>query len=503
MTQILLPDSIADLALSFDIPKYKSPVDQLVSPTGLLLTREQTEAVETLVNWAIQAMVIPREVPVRDRSIRLEGVPGAGKSTIIMTFVRELTRVKKCVIAATAPTHKAKRVLIDLAVENAMWDLKISTLQSQLGLKAFLDDMGEDEFCFDDRQRKIQENDIVLADEGSMINPTQWNYLNRLSDCPPMIISCDRSQLKPVESNEKSPIFFEVKRAVFLTKAMRYSGAISDYVAALRQSKTFVNPVKFADGESLIIANRDEWLNMLVKEFSCGDNSTPSARALAFTNKGVKFVNNFVHYESGLRKHNPLYPAKSTEKIVIPQYEEGTNVIFKKAINEWDKLEGKRVVRVHNSTEAKIKEAHRTVHNDYNAWFLSMEWYDVTVHGHIVPMSYQGYCMDDSSLKEFNLVLEDLREQISEYINVDYSPIKHALKKDIAQHRDMFINWDKGELSALSYTYASTIHTAQGSGWRSVYALLPDIVKCNDGGTLQELIYTCMSRAKEKLIIMI
>lgn len=501
MTKIILPESIADLALSFDLPKYKSPVDQLVSPKGLLLTREQTDAVESLVNWAIQAMVIPREVPVRDRSIRLEGVPGAGKSTIIMTFVRELTKVKKCVIAATAPTHKAKRVLIDLAVENAMWDLKISTLQSQLGLKAVLNDMGEDEFLFDDRKRKIQENDIVLADEGSMINPSQWNYLNKLSDCPPMIISCDRSQLKPVESNEKSPIFFDVKRAVFLTKPMRYGGAISDYVAALRQSKTFVNPIKFEDGKSLIVANRDNWLNMLVEEFSTAD--TPSARALAFTNKGVKFVNNFVHYESGLKKHSLLAGYKSDEKIEIPQYEEGINVIFKKAINDWDKLENNRIVRVHNSTEARIKEAYKTVMNGYNAWFLSMEWYDVTVHGHIVPMSYQGYCLDDSSLKEFNLDLENLREQISEYINIDYSPIKTMLKRSIAQHRDMFMNWEKGELSALSYTYASTIHAAQGSGWRSAYALLPDIVKCADGSTLQELIYTCMSRAKEKLIIMI
>ncbi|OBQ29013.1 MAG: hypothetical protein AN483_12785 [Aphanizomenon flos-aquae MDT14a] len=498
----ILPNSIAELSESdFSLPKYTSPVERLVSPNGMLLTKEQTSAVEVLVNWAIQAMVIPREVPVRDRSIRLEGVPGAGKSTIIMTFVRELTNIKKCVIAATAPTHKAKRVLIDLAVENAMWDLKISTLQSQLGLKTALDDMGEDEFFFDNRKRKIQENDIVLADEGSMINPTQWSYLNNIPDCPPMIISCDRSQLKPVESSEKSPIFFEVKRAVFLTKAMRYTGVIGEYVEALRKSKTFVNPIPFADGENLIVCNRDKWLNMLVDEFS--NNETPSARALAFTNKGVKFVNNFVHYESGLRKHNLSYAGVNAPIVEIPQYENGIYIIFKKAINEWDKLEGKRVVRVHNSTEAKITEAYKTVHNDYNAWFLSMEWYDVTVHGHIIPMSYQGYCLDDSSMKNFNGDLEVLRQQISEYLHVEYSPIKTALKRDIARHRDMFINWDKGELSALTYTYASTIHTAQGSGWKSAYALLPDIVKCSDGSTLQELIYTCMTRAKEKLIVMI
>lgn len=488
--------------------KYHAP-ERLVSPTGLLLTEEQTKAVEKLVNWALEAMSMPRNIPVRQRSIRLEGVPGAGKSTILMTLIREINRLKYSTIIATAPTHKAKRVLIDLAVENAMWDLKISTLQSQLGIKARLDDFGEDEFVFDDGRKKIHENDLVLSDEASMINDVQWEYLNRLTDCPPIIFSCDRDQLKPVESNEKSPIFKEVKRAVFLTKPMRYGGVISDYVTALRKSSTFVDPTPFADGEKLIVVGRDKWFELLIQDFSSFEEDMPSVRALAYTNKGVRWVNNTVHYQRGLRKLGYTDLSDITNEDIktinskIPQYEPGIDVIFKKTINEWDRVENKRVVRVHNSTEAKIVEAHKTVHEGYGAWFLNMKWYDVTVNGDIIPTSYQGYCLDSVDLKTFNDKIAELKEQIAPYKNVEYSPIKSALKRDIARHRDFWINWNKGELTSLTYTYSSTIHTGQGSGWKYVFPLLPDIVKCQDGSTLKELIYTCMTRAKEKLIIMI
>jgi len=184
----------------------------LTSPSGLTLNTQQTNAVLELEEWWKEVSRIPR------------------RSTFIHRLMNR-PEGKRTAIALAAPTHKAKTVLVDMAIENNIYGCKITTMASLLGVKADLDAMGEDEFKFNIAKLKIDGFDLVLADESSMCNVKQWEYIKSLDICcPPMILIGDIEQLRPVKGADKSPVFQEVKRWINLSEPFRYGGRIKDLV---------------------------------------------------------------------------------------------------------------------------------------------------------------------------------------------------------------------------------------------------------------------------------
>lgn len=482
----------------------------LVSPAKLTLNSQQTNAVNELhIWWNTINRYPPYLLEFEEKFIGLCGVPGSGKSTCIWTFVAELLRQKPWAIAIAAPTHKAKDVLVQMALPNGVTGCKITTISSLLGVKSQLDDDGEDEYVFKKSRLKITGFDLVIFDESSMVSDRQWEYTKSLKDCPPLIAMGDSEQLRPVKSPTKSLVFTEVEQWITLTEPVRYDGRIKDLVTAVKDSRHFIDPRKFADGVQVQVLDKYEWIDSLAEDVA-NDLTGTEVRSLCFTNKLANWLNTNIHIESQLRRKG--YSSSRNffsfdvnvgdigacrrvfgwQVPTIPEYEPGMFLVFNKAVSQWDGWAKERVILVNSGTVVKIANVQRHLEQGFNCSSLIVEWKDVDELGEIIGRSLVIFVLDDSDKKLFEETLEEMRQAALEYSNPN-NPYRKQIFRERAKLRDNFAN--------VSRTYASTIHKAQGSGFDKVYVHLGDILKCPDADMVKELIYTAYSRAKKKLCI--
>lgn len=130
-------------------------------PVGITYTKEQTDALNVLIDWSHKSTPI---------SYTLEGSAGTGKTTILKDFINSCKFDTG--IAVTAPTHKAVRVVSSSTGQRGV------TIQKLLGLRPNynIEDFNINNITFSQLGRPtIEQYNLIIIDEASMINKELHN----------------------------------------------------------------------------------------------------------------------------------------------------------------------------------------------------------------------------------------------------------------------------------------------------------------------------------------
>lgn len=185
---------------------------------------QQAAALEELVTFVIHATGAGEGV-----FYLLKGFAGTGKSTLMQAVAAKFPGLR---IAWTAPTNKATKVLRGLLPEARRKDCR--TIYSLLGLR--LEATGEvKELVQSEKGDGIEDMDLVVVDEGSMINAMLKGLIEAAArrHGVPVIFMGDPAQLPPVK--EVSSPIWGCELQSELTKVMRHDNQILELVTRIRQ----------------------------------------------------------------------------------------------------------------------------------------------------------------------------------------------------------------------------------------------------------------------------
>lgn len=435
---------------------------------------------------------------MRDTSQRemvLTGAAGTGKTSLLHVFLKELSKeFKKIKVYCTAYTNEAVRVLSQRSGKN--YDKTISGL---LGLKLEQnEDKGKilvrDGVC---HARKYR---LIVIDEASMINDDCYAMIQSvLRDFPQMKILYvgDEAQLPPV--NFASSVVFSCVPNIFrLTKVMRVSedNPIIDLVTPIRDPRNMFRPEdcfehvdrvnERGEGVRFYTAKKPFFENLFAdfmsEEYKENKNF---CRLLAYTNNAVDKSNCFIRrhiFGDEVEEYTPGDDLIVTEGYSIP-------------------LAGDKSLQVYaNGERLDVIEAEKYTEQETNivCWSLLVDNYLAPSNKrelrHIKVVSAEGLPTYIALKRQ---LIGKAKTLCAEIDPITGHPVhnRHEVWKEYYD----FIN----SFCYVNYSYAMTIHKAQGSTIDNVYVVEKDINIC-DWDILQrnKLKYTAFTRAAKNLHIL-
>jgi exodeoxyribonuclease-5 len=429
------------------------------------------------------------------REMVLTGAAGTGKTSLLHVFLKELSReFKKIKVYCTAYTNEAVRVLSQRSGKN--YDKTISGL---LGLKLEQnEDRGKilvrDGVC---HARKYR---LIVIDEASMINDTTYEMIQSvLRDFPNMKILYvgDEAQLPPVNFSA-SVVFSRIPNIFRLTKVMRVSedNPIIELVTPIRNPMNMfraedcfehVDRVnERGEGVRFYTAKKPFFENLfndfMSEEYKENKNF---CRLLAYTNNAVDKSNCFI------RRH--IFGND------VQEYTAGDDLIVTDGYSI--PLVGDNMLQVYaNGERLMVLEAEKYIEPETNiiVWSLFVDNYmapsNKREHRHIKVISSEGY---PNYMARKRYLIGKAKTLCAEVDPLTGCSIhnKHKVWKEYYD----FIN----SFCYVNYSYAMTIHKAQGSTIDNVYVVEKDINIC-DWDIIQrnKLKYTAFTRAAKNLHIL-
>ena len=400
---------------------------------------------------------------------RLTGYAGTGKSFTICQLIKWLNQNRYKTIAAS-PTNKAAKNLEAMASEAGI-TLDVTTVAKLLGQQAVLNEKtGKEEFISKGEQ-KIDDYDIIIVDEFSMVNSDNFLEIQSQVEYAPLtkvIFVGDSAQLPPV--GEKKPIVAEhpdIRDYANLSTVVRYDGELAKVAEEIR-SNNFYNkklyPFTTSEDESLVCLDRYEWLCEAVSAFKSDEfKRNPNyARFLVWRNKTAEVLNNYVR--------RLLWGDN------VPKYVPGDRLIAKvpvfRSLPSMGKKKKQEWQIVMNSSEEGevVPEGKLKYHSKYG-W----EHWLVTV------------ITDDGLKLDLQILSENGDHEREEYLR----ELKH--KRQWHEYYNCLKSFDN-----VPYAYAITTHKAQGS---SIDYIFPDVTDMRGCPELQKILYTALTRAKKQAFI--
>ena len=435
---------------------------------------------------------------MRDASQRemvLTGAAGTGKTSLLHVFLKELSKeFKKIKVYCTAYTNEAVRVLSQRSGKN--YDKTISGL---LGLKLEQnEDKGKilvrDGVCHASKYR------LIVIDEASMVNDDCYAMIQSvLRDFPQMKILYvgDEAQLPPV--NFASSVVFSCVPNIFrLTKVMRVAedNPIIDLVTPIRDPRNMLRPEdcfehvdrvnERGEGVRFYTAKKPFFENLFADFMSeeYKDNKN-FCRLLAYTNNAVDKSNSFIRrhiFGNEVEEYTPGDDLIVTEGYSIP-------------------LVGDKSLQVYaNGERLEVIEAEKYTEQETNivCWSLLVDNYLAPSNKrelrHIKVVAAEGL-PTYIGLKRH--LIGKAKTLCAEVDPITGKPVHN--RHEVWQEYYDFIN----SFCYVNYSYAMTIHKAQGSTIDNVYVVEKDINIC-DWDILQrnKLKYTAFTRAAKNLHIL-
>lgn len=435
---------------------------------------------------------------MRDASQRemvLTGAAGTGKTSLLHVFLKELSKeFKKIKVYCTAYTNEAVRVLSQRSGKN--YDKTISGL---LGLKLEQnEDKGKilvrDGVCHASKYR------LIVIDEASMINDDCYTMIQSvLRDFPQMKILYvgDEAQLPPV--NFASSVVFSCVPNIFrLTKVMRVSedNPIIDLVTPIRDPRNMFRPEdcfehvdrvnERGEGVRFYTAKKPFFENLFADFMSdeYKDNKN-FCRLLAYTNNAVDKSNCFIRrhiFGNEVEEYTPGDDLIVTEGYSIP-------------------LAGDKSLQVYaNGERLEVIEAEKYTEQETNivCWSLLVDNYLAPSNKrelrHIKVVAAEGLPTYIALKRQ---LIGKAKTLCAEVDPITGHPVHN--RHEVWQEYYDFIN----SFCYVNYSYAMTIHKAQGSTIDNVYVVEKDINIC-DWDILQrnKLKYTAFTRAAKNLHIL-
>lgn len=456
--------------------------------TSLTYNAQQKEAIESCSNWINNCI----DGNLNKDYFLLEGKAGTGKTTVIQEALYRFMKDRggKVIprVTVAAISHQATGVIERSmgAIKNVMGSKLSFHSYAQLTGQIQMEDPITGKISMEPKQKfkpsdkyPIEEADIIIVDECSMISQKEIDEINRLKQGKALVVFMgDSGQIEPIESSDISPIFSNAKHKSTLVQRMRQSES--------------------ANGEqNPILAESDKYWNT--------ENGL-QPRANEVNNKGGIITTNQFDIDSiadifsDATKNNMLYRA-----IVICAH------------NQYRKELGGLI---HNSVVNKLGAKV----NEFTGLFdgeniMSYVNTSQLTNGQIVKVLEQGEIQKADKYEYCILKIQDQNGKIDyikyspniEKIRRNESPYKKMPKEEASKHWSAYKEWldsvsDIVGDESIFYAYTVTDHKVQGSTYDVAIVDSEDIRHFanrsdNSNRTFSRMMYTALTRASKLAIV--
>jgi len=443
--------------------------NQLKLPTGKIITfnPEQFDGLKKIKHWLKNG----------ETFFTLAGYAGTGKSTI----VKKVLDNYRYGIVVSAPTHKAKKVVMNTTGEDG------ATLHSLLGLRP---DVDLDNFNPNDPKfnpiaiPRITDYNFVVIDEASMINQELYDLIidKTLNTRTKVLFMGDPAQIPPV--GEKASVVFEQNNKEFhqLTKIERQNDTnpLAFVYSDLRnnlnrldggfQRKSVMNDL----GEGVIFTvDKREFRKAIMEKFGSEEfrKDTDFCKVIAWRNETVM-------------KSNKVIRAQLIGKDV-DIVEVGDLLMGYRSVSE----EKQRFNIIENSADYRVVRKGEKEENAYGLMGWQVQLREDLARGRfkhqdvfIIDANDHGNLHQYAEMHDFFRDMGNANKRNwKKYYEFRRSNI---LMKTIEKYRNgLYRSSTDTIVKDLDYGYAITGHKSQGSTYSHVFVMENDI---NENWVLKE-----------------
>lgn len=274
----------------------KVPENQLLLPTGKIITfnNEQFDGINKIKTWLKSGQTF----------FTLAGFAGTGKSTIIKKILDNY----RYGVVVSAPTHKAKKVIMNITGKDGQ------TLHGLLGLRPDLD---LDNFNPNDPKfnpiapPRITDYNFVIIDEASMINRELYDLIIEMTENSrtKVLFMGDPAQIPPVGEKE-SVVFIQNQEKEFhqLTKIERQNDtnpltfiydALRNNLLTIDGGFKRISKMNHLNEGVIFTTKKKEFRNSVIEKFSSTDfeKDTDFVKLIAWKNNTVMMSNQVIRQE--------------------------------------------------------------------------------------------------------------------------------------------------------------------------------------------------------------
>ncbi len=432
-------------------------------PDVSMLTEEQMEIFNAITNIKLGAF---------SQSL-LTGYGGTGKTFLTTKIIEELISTKSAIkIAITAPTNKAVRVLKNLStICETHSRVDFNTLHSILKLKRTITDDGREVFQSEAMFDDINEYNLIIVDEVSMLDNDLYNKLivkARLYKIALLFIG-DRGQIPPVNGGESLLFYMALPNNFNLTKIIRQANGnpIISLAEKIRNNEIYKNENIITENNNGVMYMKINTEMPLLERYfnSVNFEQDPNfVKVLGYTNKCVDYYNG---------KIREIIYGENCERLCV-----GEKMVCNKPI-----LDSKHRVLLNNNDEFEV---------------ISFQLKRETT-----GYKFQYYSVDiESSGSKHTIKL--LAEQSQDLYNQVLANLKETAKETNIMNRRAA--WQKyyrllDKYADVKYNYALTVHKSQGSTFDNAIVIKCDINRISNRIERNKLLYTAVTRAKNRLVI--
>lgn len=430
-----------------------------------------------------------------DNFFLLEGHAGTGKTYLTAKLILELAVNQK--IIATAPTHKAVKVISEEINSSTNPNLKFGTTHSALGLKEHIDGFGNRTFITDKMNpSKLSEYNILFVDEASMINKFLFDHIvpytnNNLK----VIFIGDPAQTPPVNDLNSYVFIKEIKekyniKSAKLSNIVRQSenNPIIKNTFLIREDLLYPNVLdklteEIIDNIGITLFKKDiddDTVLILIDKLFNSNNFEKNqdyAKVIAWRNDTVDIYNNLIRYM--------IFNEESNKKILKNERLIADGPI----IDENAKLP---TILFNTNEEITIKNY------DIQFEFINM--------GHTKIYYYNALAesirFDKIYRKNIKILHEDSEKEFNAYLRLLIQNAK-AEKQGTEKARTEWMKYYlyKNKYAAVKFNYAITVHKAQGSTYDNAFVIGWDINYNRNIEERNRILYTACSRPKYNLYL--
>jgi exodeoxyribonuclease-5 len=451
------------------------------------LSQDQTNALNSIKEWLYRDIKQPS-----DCFFKLLGGAGTGKTTLIANVISDLQGQFKFKTCISAPTHKAKKVIVDKT------GFKTSeTVQALLGLKPDIDienfDVNNPIFNAIS-QKKLASYRLLIIDESSMINNDLYSILcedaNRFGtkilfigdtlQLPPVNEKLSQSLISPVNGYELT----EIIRQKNTNPLLEILGILRDdivnntinYIQYLKDNPTNINEI-----EGYKVLSGAEFGQELIAAYKSMEYQKDRnyLRYISWTNKSIQDANRYI------RKHS----VDSTNPLVIGELLLGYKTITDNdndliLLNSEDYI----VDKIEEGVDGlEIKVLYVTIKGlDDNTFKKTIK---------IVSPNFDNYMKYLAERDDLLFTAKQKKGKFWRYyfdFRGSYVLLENLLSKDGKTLLDK---------KDIDYGYGVTIHKSQGSTYNTIFVDAKNINLNRDETDKKKLLYVALSRASNKVYI--
>lgn len=253
------------------------------------LSSDQKEAIKKIMYWYVNK--IPEQ-----QYISLGGYAGTGKTTLISILRKKLTITNKNLkVGFACYTGKAARVL-----KLKLNEQKVIHKQDTVGTihsLIYSPITNEKEEIIGWKQKEKIDRNLIIIDEGSMVDEQIWNHL--LSYKIPIIVVGDHGQLPPIQGN-----FNLMEKPQILLQQIHRQAQDNPIIGLSIQAREhgFIRPGIYSENVIIYDKNDAEVQNTILETLL---NYNTQTLVLCGFNHTRQKLNTFIRQSLGYESHSP------------------------------------------------------------------------------------------------------------------------------------------------------------------------------------------------------